>query len=45
MVYYFSIRQYGDFDADDLTYDLERMITQINNAVYNKLQTTNTNTL
>jgi len=26
MVYYFSIRQYGNFDADDLTYDLERMI-------------------
>jgi hypothetical protein len=26
MVYYFSIRQYGDFDADDLTYDLERIL-------------------
>jgi hypothetical protein len=26
MVYYSSIRQYGDFDADDITYDLERMI-------------------
>lgn len=26
MVYYSSIRQYGDFDADDLTYDLERIL-------------------
>lgn len=26
MVYYSSNRQFGDFDADDLTYDLERMI-------------------
>ena len=26
MIYYSSIRQYGNFDADDLTYDLERMI-------------------
>jgi predicted DNA-binding ArsR family transcriptional regulator len=26
MVYYSSIRQYGNFDADDLSYDLEQMI-------------------
>ena len=26
MVYYFSIRQFGDFDADDLTYDLEKIL-------------------
>jgi hypothetical protein len=26
MVYYSSIYKYGDFDADDLTYDLEQMI-------------------
>jgi hypothetical protein len=26
MIYYSSIQQYGDFDADDVTYDLERMI-------------------
>ena len=26
MVYYSSIQKYGNFDADDLTYDLERMI-------------------
>ena len=26
MVYYRSIHQFGYFDADDLTYDLERMI-------------------
>lgn len=26
MVYYFSNRQFGDFDADDLTYDLERIL-------------------
>jgi hypothetical protein len=26
MVYYFSIRQFGNFDADDLTYDLERIL-------------------
>ena len=26
MVYYSSIQQYGNFDADDLTYDLERIL-------------------
>ncbi len=26
MVYYTSNSQYGNFDADDLTYDLEQMI-------------------
>ena len=26
MVYYSSIRKYGNFDADDLTYDLERIL-------------------
>ena len=26
MVYYSSIQKYGNFDADDLTYDLERIL-------------------
>ena len=26
MIYYTSIKEYGDFNADDLTYDLEQLI-------------------
>ena len=26
MIYYTSNRQYGQFDADDITYDLEQML-------------------
>jgi hypothetical protein len=45
MVYYSSIRQYGDFDADDLTYDLERMIRKSTGMPFIlNYESTNTNT-
>ena len=44
MVYYSSIRQ-GDFDADDLTYDLERMIRKSTGMPFIlNYESTNTNT-
>ena len=44
MVYYSSIRR-GDFDADDLTYDLERMIRKSTGMPFIlNYESTNTNT-
>jgi hypothetical protein len=44
MVYYRSIRR-GDFDADDLTYDLERMIRKSTGMPFIlNYESTNTNT-
>jgi hypothetical protein len=44
MVYYSSIRR-GDFDADDLTYDLERMIRNSTGMPFIlNYESTNTNT-
>ena len=44
MVYYSSIRR-GDFDADDLTYDLERMIRKSTGMPFIlNYKSTNTNT-
>ena len=44
MVYYSSIRQ-GDFDADDLAYDLERMIRKSTGMPFIlNYESTNTNT-
>ena len=44
MIYYSSIRR-GDFDADDLTYDLERMIRKSTGMPYIlNYESTNTNT-
>ena len=45
MVYYFSIRQYGNFDADDLTYDLERILrNKTTMPLIINYDSTNTNT-
>ena len=45
MIYYSSIRQYGNFDADDLTYDLERMIRKSTGMPFIlNYESTNTNT-
>ena len=45
MVYYSSIRQFGNFDADDLAYDLERMIRKSTGMPFIlNYETTNTNT-
>ena len=45
MIYYSSIRQYGDFDADDLTYDLEQMIRKSTGMPFIlNYETTNTET-
>ena len=45
MIYYSSIRQYGSFDADDLTYDLEQMIRKSTGMPFIlNYETTNTNT-
>ena len=45
MIYYSSIRQYGDFDADDFTYDLERMIRKSTGMPFIlNYETTNTET-
>jgi hypothetical protein len=45
MVYYSSIQQYGDFDADDITYDLERMIRKSTGMLFTlNYESTNTNT-
>jgi predicted DNA-binding ArsR family transcriptional regulator len=44
MVYYSSIRQYGNFDADDLSYDLEQMIRKSTGMPFIlNYDTTNTN--
>ena len=44
MIYYSSIRR-GDFDADDLTYDLERMIRKSTGMPFIlNYESTNTNT-
>lgn len=44
MIYYSSIRR-GDFDADDLTYDLERMIRKSTGMPFLlNYESTNTNT-
>jgi hypothetical protein len=44
MVYYSPIRR-GDFDADDLTYDLERMIRKSTGMPFIlNYESTNTNT-
>ena len=45
MVYYSSIQQYGNFDADDITYDLERMIRKSTGMPFIlNYESTNTNT-
>jgi hypothetical protein len=45
MVYYSSIQQYGNFDADDITYDLERMIRKSTGMLLTlNYESTNTNT-
>jgi hypothetical protein len=45
MVYYSSIRQFGNFDADDLAYDLEQMIRKSTGMPFIlNYETTNTNT-
>jgi len=45
MVYYSSIYKYGDFDADDLTYDLEQMIRKSTGMPFIlNYESTNTNT-
>jgi hypothetical protein len=45
MVYYSSIQKYGNFDADDLAYDLERMIRKSTGMPFIlNYETTNTNT-
>ena len=45
MIYYHSLQQYGTFDADDLTYDLERILRQStgNKNIIINYDTTNTN--
>ena len=44
MVYYSSNRQFGDFDADDLTYDLERILrNKTTMPLIINYDTTNTN--
>jgi len=45
MVYYSSIYQYGNFDADDLTYDLERILRKKTTMpLIINYESTNTNT-
>ena len=45
MVYYSSIQKYGNFDADDLTYDLEQMIRKSTGMPFIlNYDSTNTNT-
>jgi hypothetical protein len=45
MVYYSSIRKYENFDADDLTYDLEQMIRKSTGMPFIlNYDSTNTNT-
>ena len=45
MIYYSSIRQHGDFDADDITYDLEQMIRKSTGMPFIlNYESTNTNT-
>jgi hypothetical protein len=44
MIYYTSNQQYGNFDADDLTYDLERILrTKTTMPILLNYETTNTN--
>jgi hypothetical protein len=45
MIYYSSIQQYGDFDADSLTYDLEQMVRKSTGMKFLlNYESTNTNT-
>jgi hypothetical protein len=45
MVYYFSLREFGDFDADDITYELEKRLRKSTGMpLIINYESTNTNT-